>query len=285
MEEIWIILACVPLYIVNSFCDKFISTVDNNKHNFLYNCVKFLAGMLFLLPFYLTDGADKFGFGVLICGLLCGVSFAVNKTVILQGYERTSVAFMTFCHASGMLLPCILGQFFWGEKLSLLASIGVVLTVSSIVLLKGEKTQRKGFDGLGILFGVLVFLGSGGVMIAQKLMGRYFATQSVSAFNIYSFATAFAILCFFAKPKGVQKRSWITLLLCALGSTLALTIVSMVMTNLSGSVPSIILFPLFNGLGIISVCVGSTFVFKEKWSIKKVVGLIVGMIGLCLVNL
>ena len=103
--NIFIILACVPLYVVNSFCDKHISSQDGNKHNILYNSIKFLIGSLFLLPMALTDNAPKFELGVVICGVVCGVMYAVSKTVILKGYEKTSVSFMTLCHASGMIIP------------------------------------------------------------------------------------------------------------------------------------------------------------------------------------
>lgn len=283
--NILIILACVPLYVVNSFCDKHISSQDGNQHNMLYNGIKFLVGSLLLLPMTLMDDAPKFEPGVILCGIACGVMYAVSKTVILKGYEKTSVSFMTLCHASGMIIPCIIGHFFWSEKLSILSVIGILLTVTSIVLLKNSKTNGMKFEVMGIVIGIVVFLTSGGVMIAQKLMGLYFAEQSISAYNFYSFIVAFFILCFFVKPKNTDKKSKKTALIFAVGSAVSLTVMSFVMTGLAGSVPSIILFPLFNGLGIICVCVGSVFAFKEKLSIKNVVGLLLGVCGLCLVNI
>ena len=57
------------------------------------------------------------------------------------------------------------------------------------------------------------------------------------------------------------------------------------MTQMSGVVPSVIMFPLFNGLGIIAVSLGSMLVFKEKMTPSKLIGLFMGVIGLCLINL
>ena len=57
--NILIILACVPLYVVNSFCDKHISSQDGNQHNMLYNGIKFLVGSLLLLPMTLMDDAPN----------------------------------------------------------------------------------------------------------------------------------------------------------------------------------------------------------------------------------
>ena len=283
--NIFIILACVPLYVANSFCDKHISSQGGNKNNILYNSIKFLMGSLFFLPMVVIDDAPKLEMGVVICGVACGMMYAVSKTVILKGYEKTSVAFMTLCHASGMIVPCVIGHFFWSEKLGVLSVIGILLAVISIVLLKDRKADKIKFKTAGIVIGIVVFLTSGGVMIAQKLMGLYFAGQSISAYNFYSFIVAFFILCFFTKPKNTDKKSMKSVLICAMGSAVSLSIISIVMTKLAGSVPSVVLFPLFNGLGIIFVCIGSVFAFKEKLSLKKVVGLLLGVCGLCLVNL
>ena len=70
----------------------------------------------------------------------------------------------------------------------------------------------------------------------------------------------------------------------AAGSAVSLCIISFVMTGLAGKVPSVIMFPLFNGIGIVLVCIGSVFAFGEKMTVKKAVGLCIGILGMCLVN-
>lgn len=284
MKEIIFILLCLPLYVVNSFCDKHVSA-SHGKSGYLYNVAKFLVGSAVLLPVMLLDSGAKFKAGVLLCGVLCGVMYAVSKSIILRGYRETSVAFMTFCHAAGMILPCVIGHFLWEERLSVFAVIGILLAVSSAVLLKGDCSEKTRFSAKGICIGVLVFFASGGVMLMQKLMGKYFADQSVGAYNLYSFFIAFVILGFFVKPqKGIGKEVK-TVLPFAVASALSLCIISLVMTALAGKVPSVILFPLFNGLGIILVSVGSVFAFREKMTLQKGIGLIVGILGLSLVNI
>jgi drug/metabolite transporter (DMT)-like permease len=286
--EILIILACVPLYVINSFCDKFVSQSDGNKFNYVYNCIKFLLCSLCMIPLLFVGGASLLGVGALICGVACGVMYALSKTVMLKGYECSSVAFMTLCHASGMILPCVIGHFFWSEKLSLCSLVGIFLAVASIVLLKGSSREDKKLGAMGILFGLIIFLTSAGVMIAQKLMGIYFSGDSVGAYNFYSFVVAFLILCFFSRPReltGAPLKDKKKVILCAAGSAVSLSLISFVMTSLAGSVPSVILFPLFNGSGIILVSVGSAFVFGEKFNFKKAIGLSIGVIGLCLVNI
>ena len=286
-KEILIIFACVPLYVVNSFCDKLASMKKGNRYNCFYNAVKFFICTLCMLPILLFDRRALFEWGSLLCGISCGVMYAVSKTVILKGYERTSVAFMTLCHSAGMIIPCVLGHFFWLEKLSALSLVGIFLAIISIVLLKGGKGEKKQADLAGAICGAVIFLTSAGVMITQKLMGIYFYGQSVSSYNICSFFSAFLILCFFVKPKQMPKKDdkdKRLVCLYALGSAISLSVIGFVMTSLAGAIPSVILFPLFNGSGIILVCLGSAVLFRERFTLPKAVGMLLGIIGLCLVN-
>jgi multidrug transporter EmrE-like cation transporter len=241
-----------------------------------------------MLPMILFDKVHIFAVGSLLCGTFCGIMYAISKVVMLKGYEKTSVAFMTLCHSSGMILPCIIGHFFWSEKMSAMSVLGMILAILSIVLLKGGNGADKKFNFNGAIFGIIVFLTSAGVMIAQKLMGIYFSEQSISAYNFYSFVVPFLIISCFVRPKKLAyegKKNKLSVFVCALGSAVSLCIISFVMTSLSGRVPSVLLFPLFNGLGIIFVCIGSVFAFKEKLTAKKLTGLALGVIGLYLVNL
>lgn len=277
-KEILFILACVPLYVINSFCDKAISKREENS--FTYNSIKFLICSICTLPLLLTD-KSTWGIGSLFCGIGCGIMYAVSKTVMLKGYKETSVAFMTLCHSSGMILPCILGHFFWDERLTPVSVVGIALAITAIVLLKGG--SNNGFKAKGVVFGLIIFLTSAGVMVAQKLMGLYFSNEGVSAYNLCSFVVAFLIISLNRTVKIRGCKSFTVF--SALSSALCLVIISLVMTNLSGSVPSAILFPLFNGMGIIFVCVGSIFVFGEKLTVKKSIGLFLGVLGLYLINL
>ncbi len=283
-KEFLIILACVPLYVVNAFCDKYVSAKDGNRHAFLYNAIKFLIASLFSLPLMLADTAPMWGLGALLCGVGCGVMYAISKVLILRGYEQTSVAFMTLCHAAGMILPCLVGHVLWGETLTLPAILGILITVASIVLLKGTPRDRQTGKKSGIFIGIAVFATSGGVMLLQKCMGRYFAGESVAAYNFYSFLVAFLLLCPRVPFKKSAHLASKRLLPCAIGSALSLCIISLVMTALSGRVPSVLLFPLFNGLGIMLVCLGSIPVFRERMTRQRLIGLLGSVLGLCLIN-
>lgn len=281
MNNIIIILLCLPLYVANSFSDKYVSAKCGTGYSGFYNWIKFLSGSVLLLPLFVFDKAERFGLGAILCGFVCGIMFAASKMAILKGYEQTSVTFMTICHSSGMIVPCLIGALFWNEPLKVLSMVGILLVVASVVLLKDANGTKNKYNLCGILCGAVVFVGSGLVMVCQKLMGIYFANQSVNAYNFYSFVVAFLVLSF-SKGRGQRVKP---ILPFALLSAVSLVIVSVVMTLLSNKVPSAVMFPLFNGLGIILVSLGSIPVFKEKLTCKKLAGLILGVLGLCLINI
>ncbi len=283
MNEIIIILACVPLYVVSVFCDKLISSTNDNRASSAYNVLKFTICALFTLPILMAAKAPRFNFGALACGIGCGLLYTTSKTLILNGYEKTSVSFMTLCHSSGMIIPCIVGAFYWNEKLTAFAVVGILLTVAAVVLLKDNCGEKGQMNFIGILIGLVIFLTSGGVMIFQKIMGRYFS-DSNAAYNLFSFIVPVLILLPTAKVKKIENISKLKVVLCAVGGGVAFSIISLVMTAVSGKVPSVIMFPLFNGIGIIAVCVSSIFAFKEKLNRNKIIGLIIGVLGLCLIN-
>lgn len=286
--KILLILACVPLYVVNSFCDKFVSVKNQKGYHALYNCIKFFICSICMLPVFFFAGGGKVALGGFVCGVLCGIFYAVSKTVMLKGYEVTSVAFMTLCHSSGMIVPCIAGHFLWSEKLSFFSFFGIFLTIVSILLLKGSGDGRKVIRSEGILYGLIIFLTSGGVMITQKAMGFYFQEEGITLYTLYSFIVPALILLICAGRGEGQKPSRADARLigvCAVCSAVALVVISIVMTSLASGVPSAILFPLFNGLGIIAVCISSVFVFKEKLNVSKSVGLFLGILGLYIINL
>lgn len=275
------IILCIPLYVLNSFCDKYISGENSKQTNAIYNIVKFLIGTVILLPMFLLDEA-KFEWIVIACGIAGGVMYAISKMIILTGYERTSVVFMTLCHASGILLPCVAGHFFWNEKLSILACVGIILVIVSILLLKGDNSKAGKTDIKGIIIGIIVLLTSGGLMIVQKIMGIVLPQTGVDAYLFYTFASAFLILII-ANPKRPKVTKKVSV--CALGSAVALYIISVVMTYLAADLPSVILFPLFNGSGIILVTLLSAVLFKEKITVKKACGMAIGLVGLFLTNI
>lgn len=235
------------------------------------------------MPMFFGD-AGKFQWGIILCGILNGVILAISKVLMLYGYEKNSVAFMTLCHSSGLLLPCILGHFIWNETLTLPALIGILLVIFSILLLK-DTGSKKQTSFVGILIGLIILIASGGVMVLQKIVGLYFQGTGAEAFNFYGFLCATLLLSCLSGTGKITNCRQEKMGLCAAGSAISLCVISIVMTRMSSTIPSVIMFPLFNGLGVILVTLLSAKIFKEKLTVKSGIGVVLGLFGLFLTNL
>ena len=97
--------------------------------------------------------------------------------------------------------------------------------------------------------------------------------------------SAFLLIMLFSRKTVIKEKISKKSVLCGAGSAVALCTISIVMTFLASSVPSVIMFPVFNGSGIIAVTLLSAVFFKEKLTVKKLCGMALGLIGLFLINI
>jgi drug/metabolite transporter (DMT)-like permease len=68
-------------------------------------------------------------------------------------------------------------------------------------------------------------------------------------------------------------------------SGLALGAVNVINVYVSGVLPGIIVFPCVNGGGIIASAIMARILIREKLSIRKKIGVVIGVIAICLIAL
>ena len=47
--------------------------------NAFYNALKFLIGSFFFIPLVILDNAPKFDWGTIVCGIVCGIMYAIRN--------------------------------------------------------------------------------------------------------------------------------------------------------------------------------------------------------------
>ena len=80
--EIVLLLLCVPLYVLNSFCDKYVSTKNNSIINIVYNIVKFGLGSVIFFGLFL-ESPSKLEWGSFVCGVISGLMSSVADITIV----------------------------------------------------------------------------------------------------------------------------------------------------------------------------------------------------------
>ena len=249
---------------------------------------------------------DKTGFGIetLICSAITGLCFFLELITSLKALQMAPLPLCTLCSfGGGIILPAICGIFFFNEPLSIYQWFGVVLFFISIYFLMEEtKGQVKmAFRVLLILFFNFAINGALGVL------SKYFAVNipngNAALYSCLSYTCAsviFLVLVIFTS-KDVKKtlgkeREKVGLfnpfntfekplyLYGVLLGAVCATIVCL-STLLSRIIPIIILNVVPTAISIIgSLFIGFWF-FKEKITIKKVIGIVLSIISTAVIIL
>ena len=155
------------------------------------------------------------------------------------------------------------------------------------VLLAGyhrSQAKKSSFLVWGCLLVVLVT--NGLVMLSQKLFSVWLPEEPVSLYSFWTFAIASAVLwCILPliPPGGTKTR------LLPGKSTLpalaaAVFLISQLVTSASAVMPSVVIFPAFNALGLVLATLLSAICFQERLTLRSVLGMLLGIGALLLMQ-
>jgi len=204
-----------------------------------------------------------------------------------------------------LFIPCIVGIFFFDEPMNVWQWAGLLLFIVAMYFMvspakEKEKTTTK-ISAKTVFMLVLMLLGGGGTMVAQKAFSKVVPNGSVATYSFLMFAFNSVILyaCYMGSlfldkkqirinqmqedtkdSKGLSK----ILLICGLILALAVFVINMLVTELGKYISSAILFSVSYAIGIvITILVGVIF-YKEKITIKNIIGIILCVGALTLIN-
>ena len=126
-------------------------------------------------------------------------------------------------------------------------------------------------------------------MLSQKLFSVWLPEEPVSLYSFWTFAIASAVLwCILPliPPGGTKTR------LLPGKSTLpalvilaaAVFLISQLVTSASAVLPSVVIFPAFNGLGLVLATLLSAICFQERLTLRSVLGMLLGIGALLLMQ-
>jgi drug/metabolite transporter (DMT)-like permease len=217
-----------------------------------------------------------------LLGVLYGVTLIFAQVFLIKAIDLGGVAISSLFYACGFLLPTFMGVLFYDESASLPQLIGVALILLSFVVSsgKGERPTAKWFL---MVFTALFFNGAAGM--TQKIFRMSAHGDEMSAFMIIAFLVG-GIIAFLLMPK-TSRRALPSkkFLRTAAVSGFAMGLVNTINVYISGVLPSIVMFPSVNGGGIIASAILARFLVGEKLSVKKTVGIAIGIFAMCLIAL
>ena len=261
------------------------------RHYISYSLYKSSVSAGFGIILLLITGTTlSFDPQTLAISTLAGISMGFSGICALAALKSGTISLCTLVSAAGLLVPSILGIFLFGEAVSPLQGLGVLILFFAAYLLVGCSKDLYGKLKLKTVFfllGSLLFNGS--TMLAQKMFTYYVPKGSASVFSMWSFAisaTVFlVILSFFGKGKKSEKIKFPPkLYLYGAILAVALFTINQLATMASALIPSIILFTLVNGGGLLIITVIAALLYREKITLKSGSGIVLGISALLIIN-
>ncbi|MBU3012105.1 EamA family transporter [Polaribacter vadi] len=279
------ILFSTGLFVIFKYFGIF--KVDVLKAIFINYIVAFIMG------FALTESSFTFSelpnkpwfIGATCLGaLFVSIFFVMAMTAQRNGVSVTSVA-----GKMSVVIPVFFGVFLYNESVTVLKIAGIIIALIAVYLasVKEKSTASK---NAGLLFPVLLFLGSGAIdTILKFIESNYVTNDDVSIFSgsLFGIAATFAAIVLIIKS--IKKREAFGLKNVIAGIVLGIpnyfSIVFLIKALQTEGFESSTLFTINNvAIVIVSTIVG-ILVFKEQFSIKNKIGVALAILGIVIVAL
>ena len=260
--------------------------VDVLKAIFINYIVAFSMGFLLaerqipILEIYLEPWFP----GALVLGaLFIAIFFVMAMTAQKNGVSVTSIA-----GKMSVVVPILFGIFLYNESVTFFKILGIVIALIAVYLssVKEEKQEKNGT----LLFPVLLFIGSGTIdTLLKYVQVNYVADADVSVFSgsLFGIAAIFGFVILTMRTIKKREASGLKNVLAGiiLGVPNYYSIVFLMKALQNKNIESSTLFTVNNvAIVIVSTLVGLLF-FKEKFSLKNKIGVVLAILGIVLVTI
>ena len=227
-----------------------------------------------------------------IISSLSGISLAMCSLLSLRSYHYGTVVLNSVFSTAGLIIPCVAGVFVFNEPMSFIQVASIAVLLFSAYLLIGSSKEIYGtFTLKGFLLLIGTFFANGMTMFFQKLFAHRVPDGNVSLFSFFTFfvpAVLLAIMTFIKKPQNedsTEKKTFPKkLVFFAATLAFAVFVVNQLATISASLISSAILFTFINGGATIIAAIVGAIVFKERLSVKSVIGIILGVASLICIS-
>ena len=291
-----LLVLCFFLYFPNVLVGKLASKETNNRILvFKYSLYGALLSVGIGLVLVLVNKATfSFDFVTLSTALLFGVMMSVCQIATLYALQVTSVAISNMSATVSIIIPCFVGMFFFNEAITAGKIIGIfVFFIAAYLIITQNGEEKRSFTMKSLIACLLIFLTSGFGSISMQLFSNYSKGISDSLFMLYSYIfnamILFAFILLLKKKQNVNEDVKTTVLskkLLGLGLVKSMTLFFIQQTNvvLANQIPAAVLFPVLQSGALIMGAIVGWLIFKEKLSVKNIIGVALAIGALVLLN-
>lgn len=266
--------------------------LSDAKNLHLFNTITYIGALpVLLITLFLGQSRT-----LSLFTLGSAVGFAVVNLLAQLFYIKAiscgSMTLTTLITCCGFIISTVFSVLWYAEPVRILQVVLLPLLILALALTMNLERGRCNVRWILYAAGSMVSTGLIGVM--QKVHQESAYSGEIGMFLLIAFAVMAAVSAVLflgsrgsgadgaARVRGAARmRPDMTTLLAA-GSGAALGTVHSLNLYLSGVLPAILFFPIANGGLILMTAAVSMVVFREKLNVKQWVGLIMGVVIICL---
>lgn len=293
MFKVLLLLLMIVLFVFQSTALKKIE-VDSIRQNLLVTGIS--SGMIAAaLAVWVAATGLTFSPVTLLCGLVFGIVFIVCLACYQFALKIGPMTYTAFFFSASMLIPAVTGLIFWKEPMTWSVIAGIVLFLAAFYFISvygGEKGEKGNIRWMILCF--FTWLTNGSLAVVLKIHSSTLARQGTPSESIQIMLLSFAVAsvgamiiwAFMGKGKyhtdmEFTKKNLLQITLMAIGTGGGNILVS----YLTGLIPSSYLFPVFQGALMVVLTVYSALALKERVSKGGRIGVILGILGIIIINL
>ncbi len=257
--------------------------MKGHRDTLLFNAISCIGAVIYFL---LRGGSLAVSGYSIIMALIFGAVTVAAQYFALLAMGLGSMSYSVLFTYLSMLIPTLFGVFYYGQAVSILQIIGLILMVVSFFF-SCDLRDKANLNLKWLAAALGSFVGWGLVGVCQQLHQNSPYAAELSGFLLWTFLFSgimFAVLFLFAKKDGSTKGSFSLFpIILMLLTGAAIGAINEINLYLSGAMPGIIFFPIVNGGVIILSAVVAILCFREKLPKPQMIGLIAGIVSvLCL---
>lgn len=274
-----------------------------NQSGYAILCMNYIfATIISIINTVKADGFSKLTPVVLVLGLISGFLYLLTFVLCQLNIQKNGAVMSATFMKMGIIIPIILSQVIWHEKVAIVQWLGIAVAISAIFVLtwqgKDEETEETGIDALKVentkaetkiqpsnyrVLLVILLLSAGITDSMAKFFTFYGSEEANEVYMLLTFGTAM-VFCFALMVKSGEKFNLQKL---ALGSILgAVNYGSAWFLLLAlGELAAYFVYPMCNVLTIAVVALLCLTFFGEKLTKRQFAGLGLVLVAVVLLNI
>lgn len=275
------ILATLKATLQSAFAKK---NVKNTTDGIFFNGLIFIFSSLLFIK-------DAVGCNIIVIlfGTVFGLGSFLYQLFYIKAMACGNVSLTILMVNLSMIIPTTFSAFAYGEKLTPLRLLGIILCLIALTLGVDYKEKAKEYKKW-FLFALLAMLANGASTIWQKVFSKTEYVGDSGGFVAWSYlaAAVFSVIMYFVlktKSTALSFKITHTIILFALSAGIVLGIFQYINTKAVSTIDGTLLFPSFYGGNLITSTLAGVLIFKDKLKKIQIISIIVGVISLVLMSI